>query len=103
MLASRCCGFDDGKTLEPMAVLMHAVCHPCVFTWGDKLTPPFPNGYPKISADFPGEAQSFVEKTYGPGTHALFLQGCAETFAPTCRECRIAAATRPTSSGRGEA
>ena len=34
--------FDDGRTMEPMAVLMHAVCHPCVFTWGDKLTPPFP-------------------------------------------------------------
>lgn len=23
---------DDGRSLEPMAVLMHAVCHPCVFT-----------------------------------------------------------------------
>ena len=24
--------FDDGKSLTPMAVLMHAVCHPCFFT-----------------------------------------------------------------------
>jgi len=74
--------FDDGKTLEPMAVVMHAVCHPCVFTWGDKLTPPFPNGFPKISADFPGEAQSFVETVYGGKTQTLFLQGCAGDIRP---------------------
>ena len=74
--------FDDGQTLEPMAVLMHAVCHPCVFTWGDKLTPPFPNGFPKITADFPGEAQTFVEKIFGPQTNALFLQGCAGDIRP---------------------
>ncbi len=74
--------FDDGKTLEPMGVLMHAVCHPCVFTWGDKLTPPFPKGFPKISADFPGEAMTFVEKTFGPKTHAMFLQGCAGDIRP---------------------
>lgn len=73
---------DDGHTLEPMAVIMHAVCHPCVFTWGDKLTPPHPGGFPKISADFPGEAQSFVETVYGPGTKALFLQGCAGDIRP---------------------
>ncbi|MCE9530386.1 MAG: hypothetical protein K8T89_04530 [Planctomycetes bacterium] len=74
--------FDDGQTLEPMNILMHAVCHPCVFTWGDKLTPPFPKGFPKISADFPGEAQSFVEKVYGPKTQAMFLQGCAGDIRP---------------------
>jgi hypothetical protein len=27
---------DDGRGPAPMAVVMHAVCHPCVFTWGDK-------------------------------------------------------------------
>lgn len=74
--------FDDGRTLEPMAVLMHAVCHPCVFTWGDKLTPPFPNGFPKISADFPGEAQTFVETVFGSKTKAMFLQGCAGDIRP---------------------
>ena len=74
--------FDDGRSLEPMAVLMHAVCHPCVFTWGDKLTPPYPAGFPKISADFPGEAQSFVEMVYGPTTKTLFLQGCAGDIRP---------------------
>lgn len=74
--------FDDGQSLEPMAVLMHAVCHPCVFTWGDKLTPPYPGGYPKISADFPGEAQTFVESVYGPKTKAMFLQGCAGDIRP---------------------
>lgn len=73
---------DDGRSLEPMTVLMHAVCHPCVFTWGDKLTPPHPNGFPKISADFPGEAQTFVETVYGPKTRAMFLQGCAGDIRP---------------------
>ena len=73
---------DDGCSLEPMTVLMHAVCHPCVFTWGDKLTPPHPNGFPKISADFPGEAQTFVETVYGPKTRAMFLQGCAGDIRP---------------------
>jgi hypothetical protein len=74
--------FDDGKSLDPVAVLMHAVCHPCVFTWGDKWTPPHPQGFPKVSADFPGEAKGFVEKVYGAGTTALFLQGCAGDIRP---------------------
>lgn len=74
--------FDDGSSLTPVAVLMHAVCHPCFFTWGDKGSPPYPNGYPKLSADFPGEAQSFVEKCYSDQTSALFLQGCAGDIRP---------------------
>ncbi|MEQ9408712.1 MAG: hypothetical protein RIK87_13330 [Fuerstiella sp.] len=74
--------FDDGKSLTPLAVLMHAVCHPCFFTWGDKGSAPYPNGYPKMSADFPGEAQSFVEMCYGQQTSALFLQGCAGDIRP---------------------
>jgi neutral ceramidase len=73
---------DDGQSLEPLAVLMHAVCHPCVFTWGDKLSPPYPHGYPLISADFPGAAQTFVETVYGPRTKTLFLQGCAGDIRP---------------------
>jgi neutral ceramidase len=74
--------FDDGRSLEPMTILMHAVCHPCVFTWGDQLTPPHPGGFPKISADFPGEAQTFVETVYGSKTRAMFLQGCAGDIRP---------------------
>lgn len=74
--------FDDGLSLTPVAVLMHAVCHPCFFTWGDKGTPPYPQGYPKMSADFPGEAQSFVEYAYKNKTSALFLQGCAGDIRP---------------------
>ena len=74
--------FDDGKSLTPMAVIMHAVCHPCFFTWGDKGTQPYPNGYPKLSADFPGEAQTFVEMCYAGKTSALFLQGCAGDIRP---------------------
>lgn len=74
--------FDDGRSLDPLAVLMHAVCHPCVLTWGDKWSPPYPNGYPQMSADFPGEAKMFVEKVYGARTKALFLQGCAGDIRP---------------------
>jgi hypothetical protein len=74
--------FDDGRSLDPLAVLMHCVCHPCVHTWGDKFTTPYPNGYPKMSADFPGEAKEFIEKVYGGRTTALFLQGCAGDIRP---------------------
>ncbi|WP_417849168.1 hypothetical protein [Thalassoglobus sp.] len=74
--------FDDGESLTPMAVLMHAVCHPCFFTWGDKGSNPYPNGYPKMSADFPGVAQSFVEMSYAGETDSLFLQGCAGDIRP---------------------
>lgn len=74
--------FDTGESLTPMALLMHATCHPCCFTWGDKGSPPYPDGYPKMSADFPGEARAFVEQVYGGDTHALFLQGCAGDIRP---------------------
>jgi len=74
--------FDDGKSLTPMAVLMHAVCHPCFFTWGDKGSQPYPKGYPKMSADFPGEAQTFVEMVYGQKTSVMFMQGCAGDIRP---------------------
>lgn len=74
--------FDDGRSLDPVAVLMHAVCHPCVHTWGDRWSAPYPNGYPKLSADFPGEARAFVERVYGGRTRALFLQGCAGDIRP---------------------
>jgi hypothetical protein len=74
--------FDDGKSLTPMAVMMHAVCHPCFFTWGDKGSPPYPKGYPKMTADFPGEAQTFVEMVYGQKTSAMFMQGCAGDIRP---------------------
>jgi neutral ceramidase len=73
---------DDGTSLTPMAVLMHAVCHPCFFTWGDKGSPPYPSGYPKMSADFPGEAATFVESCYQGKTAAMFLQGCAGDIRP---------------------
>ncbi len=74
--------FDDGRSLTPLAVVMHAVCHPCFFTWGDKGSQPYPDGYPKMSADFPGEAQTFVEMCYGNQTSSLFLQGCAGDIRP---------------------
>src|SRR5690606_36474135 len=70
------------ESLTPLAVIMHAVCHPCFFTWGDKGSPPYPSGYPKMSADFTGEAQTFVETCYQGLTRALFLQGCAGDIRP---------------------
>src|SRR3954451_16877188 len=61
---------------------MPAGSEPCVFTWGDKWTQPHAEGYPKMSADFPGEAKALVEKVYGANTTALFLQGCAGDLRP---------------------
>lgn len=74
--------FDDGRSLTPLAIVMHAVCHPCFFTWGDKGSPPYPKGYPKMTADFPGEAQTFVESIYAGNTASLFIQGCAGDIRP---------------------
>jgi len=74
--------FDDEENADPVAVVMHAVCHPCVFTWGDKWSQPHPGGLPLMSADFPGEAKAFVEKAYGGRTTAMFLQGCAGDIRP---------------------
>lgn len=74
--------FDDGKSLTPMAVVMHAVCHPCFFTWGDKGSGPYPHGFPMMSADFPGNAQTFVEDVYDGETSALFMQGCGGDIRP---------------------
>lgn len=74
--------FDDGQSLTPTAILMHAVCHPCFFTWGDRGSGPYPNGFPMMSADFPGNAQTFVEEVYGGETHALFIQGCGGDIRP---------------------
>jgi hypothetical protein len=73
---------DDGRSLDPMAIVMHAVCHACVHTWGDRFSPPHPAGYPQASSDFPGEARDFVEMVYGKRTKAMFLQGCAGDIRP---------------------
>lgn len=56
---------DDGRSLAPAAVLMHATCHPNVFRAENTA----------ISADFPGEARRLVERVYGGTTAVLFLQG----------------------------
>jgi hypothetical protein len=74
--------FDDGRSLAPVAILMHAVCHPCFFTWGDQGSAPHPKGFPMMTADYPGEAQTFVEMVYGGKTASLFLQGCAGDIRP---------------------
>jgi hypothetical protein len=74
--------FDDGQSLTPLAILMHAACHPCFFTWGDKGSQPYPKGYPKMTADFPGEAQTFVESVYAQKTSVMFMQGCAGDIRP---------------------
>lgn len=74
--------FDDGQSLTPVAILMHALCHPCFFTWGDKGSQPHPKGFPMMTADFPGEAQTFVESIYGGKTASMFIQGCAGDIRP---------------------
>jgi neutral ceramidase len=73
---------DDGQSLDPLAIVMHAVCHACVHTWGDRFSTPYPGGYPQGSSDFPGEARDFIEMVYGGRTKAMFLQGCAGDIRP---------------------
>ncbi len=58
---------DDGDSAEPMAVIMHAVCHANVFRGANT----------EITADFPGVAKAFVERNFGSRTTAMFLQGCS--------------------------
>ncbi len=55
------------KQSAPLAVIFHMACHPNVFR-GENT---------EITADFPGEAKSFIEKIFGSFTTAMFLQGCA--------------------------
>ena len=74
--------FDDGQSLTPLTILMHAACHPCFFTWGDKGSQPHPKGFPMMTADFPGEAQTFVESIYSGKTASMFIQGCAGDIRP---------------------
>ena len=67
---------DDGDSLTPMAVLMHAVCHSNVFRAANT----------EVSADFPGIAQTFVERSFGNPTIAMFLQGCTGEIRPNLPE-----------------
>jgi len=55
---------DDGASIAPLAVLMHAVCHTNVLRAENT----------RLSADFPGVARQLVERTFGR-TRALFFQG----------------------------
>ncbi len=58
---------DDSDSIAPLAVLIHVVCHANVYR--AKNT--------EITADFPGIAKSFVERSFGGRTTAFFLQGCS--------------------------
>lgn len=63
---------DDGDSLEPMAIIMHAVCHANVFRGANT----------EVSGDFPGIAKAFVERTFCNRTTAMFLQGCTGDIRP---------------------
>ena len=58
---------DADDSIEPMAVLMHAVCHANVYRVSNT----------EVTADFPGPAKHFVERNFSGRTVALFLQGCS--------------------------
>lgn len=55
---------DDGTSIAPLAVLMHAVCHTNVLRAENT----------RLSSDFPGVARQLVERTFGR-TQTLFIQG----------------------------
>lgn len=59
---------DDQKNIiSPLALIFHTACHANVFRWQNT----------QVTADFPGEAKSFIERNFGNNTTAMFLQGCA--------------------------
>lgn len=62
---------DDAETLEPMAVLFGAGCHPVTLGWDNM----------KISGDFVGFAQRAIE-TAVPGVNALFFNTTEGNVVP---------------------
>jgi neutral ceramidase len=63
---------DIDNRPQPMAVLMHAVCHANVLRGSNTL----------VSADYPGVAKTFVERAFDERTVCLFLQGCCGDIRP---------------------
>lgn len=63
--------FCDADTAQVVGVLFHFTCHPTVL--GDYT----------ISAEYPGAARRWVEKTL-PGVSAGFLAGCCGDVRPNC-------------------
>jgi len=57
---------DDGDAVEPMAVIMHVVCHPNVFRGANT----------EISGDFAGLGRAFLERNFNGKTVGVVLQGC---------------------------
>ena len=56
---------DHGDGVAPAGVIMNAVCHPNVLRSQNS----------QISADFVGLARTFVQRSFGGGTLAMYLQG----------------------------
>ncbi|MHB0875352.1 MAG: neutral/alkaline non-lysosomal ceramidase N-terminal domain-containing protein [Anaerolineae bacterium] len=61
----------DTQTRQPLAVLLHVVCHANALS-SENLA---------ISADFPGLAQQFVGEAF-PGSTPMFVQGCTGNARP---------------------
>ena len=57
---------DDGNSIEPMAVIIHVVCHPNVFRGANT----------QISGDFAGLGREFLEKNFNCKAVGVVLQGC---------------------------
>lgn len=62
----------DTDRAQPLAVLFHVVCHTNALSAPNLA----------ISADFPGIAQDVVSGAFGPGCHAMFVQGCTGNIRP---------------------
>lgn len=63
---------DAGDAVEPLAVIVLAVCHPSVFRHPNRL----------ISGELTGIAMDFVERSFGNKTVAMFLQGATGDIRP---------------------
>lgn len=75
----------DRANGRPLAILYHFACHPI-------MNPPSKGS----SADFPGVASELIERAYGEGTLAFFLQGCGGDINPVrYKEIRTAPDAEP--------
>jgi len=62
---------------RPPVLLSHFACHPVIV-----------QVQPLVSADYPGESASLVERNLGPGSVCLFFQGAAGDINPIMNDSR---------------
>jgi hypothetical protein len=90
--------FDDGTSLTPLAVVMHAVCHPCFFTWGRSRTRTvIRNSAPTFRARLSRSSRCVTAEKRA----RCFCRAVPATSDRTCQAIHIDAPTKQTFNGQG--